>query len=167
MTIEHRTTRVVTQPTDVVHARILELASQLRDQLPPIQADDQLAKLIGIEGAIGLEIRDLGPARIDVATLRGRIRVRGTAELEPTSSGETSLSLGVAIKPDGLIGRMMLGVATKAVPGFDRKFRAEAERAASELAEELGKPDNDWAAGRLVDRVRPVVRARSTTTPAA
>lgn len=116
--------------------------------MPPIKEGDRLGRLLGIYGDVGVEIKDGGPSKVELTTRRGRIRVRGTAELEPTIDGDTNLTLGVVVQSSGLLGRLMLGIAS-AFPVLVRILRQEAERSASELAEGLSKPDAQWDAGRL------------------
>jgi hypothetical protein len=153
VTAEHQATRAVKQPPDVVHDRLIELVGRLREEMPPISSNDQVARLLGVDGALGIEIKDDGPGRIDVATTEGRIRVRSTAELTATSDGGTSLALGVALEPDGFAGRMMLGAATSMVTDFDRQFRDGVDRIATELAEELSKPDGEWSVDDIAERL--------------
>jgi hypothetical protein len=142
--IEHESTRTIAQPQAVVHARLLELAQRLRDELPPVQEGDRAAHLLGVSGPLGVEIGDRGPARIDIATTNGRIRGEGAADLTPTADGGTTLTMQLAIKPQGFAANLMLGMATATIPNFEERFRDVMESGMTDLAHELEKPDGEW-----------------------
>jgi hypothetical protein len=144
VTIDHRTTRHVVQPPDIVHARLLELATEFRDDIPRVPPGDRFGQLLGIQGDIGLKVSDGGPTMIDVQTLRGRFRLQGTAELETAFEGGTRLTLTIAIQPSGLIARAILGIAARAIPGFAGDFHNAADRIANELAARLSKSEEEW-----------------------
>lgn len=140
----HRASRRVAQRPDVVHARLLQLAARLRDELPPIPPGTQAATLLGMSGPLGLEVADRGPGRIEMRTTQGRIRGAGAAMLAPTPDGATNLSIGIEIKPQGFAANMMLGVAMKTMPGIEQRVRDELESGLDELAVELAKPEGEW-----------------------
>ena len=143
----HRASRIVDQPRDVVHARLLELAERLRDETPPIEAGTQASTLLGISGPIGVEIFDRSPSRIEIRTTQGRIRAEAAADLTPVDGGRrTNLGLTLDIKPQGFAANMMLGVALKTMPGVEQKVIDGLETGLDDLAAELAKPDAEWDA---------------------
>jgi hypothetical protein len=146
MTIEHRASRVVDQRPDVVHARLLQLAARLRDELPPIEPGTQLANVLGMSGDLGIEVADRGPNRIELRTSQGRIRGEGIAEIAPTADGRTTITLDGAVKPQGFAANLMLGVALKAMPNLEQDIIAGLEESLDELVVELAKSDADWNA---------------------
>jgi hypothetical protein len=146
MTLEHRATRVVDQQPEVVHDRLLELAGRLRDELPPIEAGTQAATALGTTGSLGLEIADRSPSRIELRTTHGRIRGEGVASLEPTADGRTTLTMDLAIKPDGFAANLMMNVALKTMPNLERDVVKGLEDGLDDLALELAKPDAEWDA---------------------
>jgi hypothetical protein len=147
MTLEHGAARIVDQRPDVVHARLLELARRLQSEAPPIEPGTQAATLLGFSGPLGIEILDRGPGRIDLRTTQGRIRGEASANMSPTADGRTSLSMAVAVKPDGFAANLMLGVALKARPEIERQVVDHLERGLDDLVVELAKPDGEWDAG--------------------
>jgi len=147
-TLEHRASRLVSQRPDVVHARLLELAARLRDELPPVEAGTQAASLLGITGPVGVEIADHGPDRIELRTTRGRVRADVAADLAPAPGDGTSLTIKVAAVPDGFAANMMLGMALKTMPDLERRVVEGLERSFDDLAAELAKPDGEWDATR-------------------
>jgi len=132
----------------VVHARLLELAARLRDELPPVEAGTQAASLLGITGPVGVEIADRGPDRIGLRTTRGRVRADVAADLAPAPRDGTSLTIKVAAVPDGFAANMMLGMALKTMPDLERRVVEGLERSFDDLAAELAKPDGEWDATR-------------------
>ena len=146
--LEHRASRLVSQRPDVVHARLLELAARLRDELPPIEPGTQAASLLGITGPVGVEIADRGPDRIELRTTRGRVRADVTADLASAPGNETSLTIKVAAVPDGFAANMMLGMALKTMPDLELRVVEGLERSFDDLAAELAKPDREWDATR-------------------
>jgi hypothetical protein len=144
--LEHRASRLVDQRPDVVHARLLELAGRLRDELPPVEPGTQAATLLGMSGPVGVEVADRGPNRIELRTTQGRIRGEAGADLAPTPDGRTNLTLAVSIEPEGFAANMMLGVALNAMPGFKKQVIDGLETALTDLATELAKPDAEWDA---------------------
>jgi hypothetical protein len=144
--LEHRASRVVNQRPDVVHARLLELAARLRDELPPIEPGTQAATALGMSGDLGLEILDRGPSRIELRTTQGRIRGEATAEVAPTADGRTTLTMDLAVKPDGFAANLMMGFALKTMPNLERDVVKGLEDGLDDLAIELAKPDAEWDA---------------------
>jgi hypothetical protein len=144
--LEHRASRVVDQRPDVVHERLVELAERLRDEAPPIEPGTQAATLLGMSGPLGIEIADRGPDRIELRTTNGRIRGEGAATLEPTADDRTTLTVALAIKPQGFAANLMLGVALRTMPDIERQVIEGLERGLDDLAVELAKPDAEWDA---------------------
>lgn len=142
--LEHRATRLVDQRPDVVHARLLQLAARLRDEMPPVEPGTQAASMLGISGPVGVEIVDKGPNRIELRTSQGRIRAEAAADLAPTPDGRTNLTLAMAVQPQGFAANMMLGVALKTMPNVERQVVEGIEATLTDLATELAKPDSDW-----------------------
>jgi hypothetical protein len=98
--LSHTAMRDVDQRPDVVHDRLLELADRLRRELPPIEPGTQPAMLLGIDGPLGIEVGNRGPARIEMRTTRGRIRGEASAILVPINEGmRTRLTVSVIVKP--------------------------------------------------------------------
>jgi hypothetical protein len=144
--LEHRASRVVDQRPDVVHARLLELAARLRDEMPPVKSGTQAATLLGITGPVGVEIADRSPSRIELRTTQGRVRGEAAADLAPTADGKTNLTLAMVVEPQGFAANMMLNVALKTMPNVERQLIDDLERALDDLAIELAKPDAEWDA---------------------
>jgi hypothetical protein len=144
--LEHHATRVVNQRPEIVHARLLELAARLRDELPPIEPGTQAATMLGMTGPVGIEVADRGPNRIELRTTQGRIRGEAAADLAPTADGQTNLSLGLVVQPQGFAANMMLGVALRTMPNVERQVIDGLETALTDLSEELAKPDAEWDA---------------------
>jgi hypothetical protein len=142
--LEHRASRVVDQRPEVVHARLLELAARLRDEMPPVEAGTQAATLLGISGPVGVEIADRSPSRIELRTTQGRIRGEATADIEPTADGKTNLTMAMVVEPQGFAANMMLSVALKTMPNVERQLIDGLERGLDDLANELAKPDAEW-----------------------
>lgn len=141
----HRASRIVDQRQDVVHARLLELAVRLRDELPPIQPSTQAATALGITGDLGVEISDRGPSRIEIRTTQGRIRGEGIVDLDPGGDGsKTQLTMALDIRPQGFAANMMLGVALRTMPDVERRVVDGLEAGLDSLALELAKSDADW-----------------------
>jgi hypothetical protein len=145
-TLEHHAERLVDQRSDVVHARMLELADRLRDEMPPVEPGTQAATMLRMTGPVGIEVTDRGPNRIELRTTEGRVRVEAAADLTPTEDGKTSLSLGLVVQPQGFAANMMLGVALRTMPNVERQLIDGLERALTDLAAELAKPDGEWDA---------------------
>jgi hypothetical protein len=146
MTIEHRATRLVDQRSDVVHARLLELAERLRHELPPIEPGTQAATVLGVTGPVDVEVIDRSPSRIELRTTQGRIRGEAAADLATTPDGKTNVTLEMAVKPEGFAANMMLGVALKTMPGLEQRLIEGLETSMTDLATELAKPDGEWDA---------------------
>lgn len=144
--LSHRATRTVDQRPEVVHDRLLELAERLRTELPPIKPDTRAASALGVTGSIGLEIRDRGPNRIELLTTRGRVRGHGAVDLAATGDGQTTVTVALAVKPDGFAGNLMLGVALRTMPNLERDVIQGLEAGMDDLAVELAKPDDEWDA---------------------
>jgi hypothetical protein len=144
--LEHHATRVVNQRPEIVHARLLELAARLRDELPPVEPGTQAATMLGMTGPVGIEVADRGPNRIELRTTQGRIRGEAAADLAPTADGQTNLSLGLVVQPQGFAANMMLGVALRTMPNVERQVIDGLETALTDLSEELAKPDAEWDA---------------------
>jgi hypothetical protein len=144
MTLEHRASRIVDQGPDIVHARLLELAARLRDELPPVEPGTQAATALGISGRVPLEIGDLGPNRIELRTTDGRIRGEGAADLAPTADGRTTVTVTVAIRPQGFAANMILSVALRTMPNLEQQVIDGLEANLDSLAIELAKPDSEW-----------------------
>jgi hypothetical protein len=144
--LEHRATRIIDQTPAVVHDRLIELAERLQRETPPIPAGSQAATLLGFDGPLGVEIADRSPTRIDLRTTRGRIRGEGSAAIEPTGDGGTSLSVAMAIKPQGFTANLVLGAAMATLPGLEQRIRDGLERGLDDLVTELAKPDDEWDA---------------------
>lgn len=144
--LEHHASRLVHQRPEIVHARLLELAARLRDEMPPVEPGTQAATMLGMTGPVGIEVVDKGPNRIELRTTEGRIRGEGAADLTSTADGETNLSLGVVVQPQGFAANMMLGVALRTMPNVERQVIDGLETALTDLATELAKPDGEWDA---------------------
>lgn len=144
MSIEHRATRTVDQHADVVHDRLLQLAARLREELPPIEPGSQAATALGIDGPVPLEIADRGPRRIDLRTTDGRIRGEGGIDLEPAPDGRTSVTVTLAVKPQGFAANLMLGMALKTMPNLQQQLIDGLEANLDSLVIELARPDTDW-----------------------
>lgn len=144
--LEHRTSRIVDQRPEIVHDRLLELADRLRREMPPVKAGTQTANVLGVNGQIGMEVADRGPNRIELRTTEGRIRGEGVAEIAPTGDGRTTVTMSLAIRPEGFAANMMLGVALKTMPGVERQLIEGLETSMTDLATELAKPDGEWDA---------------------
>jgi len=144
--IEHHASRLVHQRPEIVHARLLELAARLRDEMPPVEPGTQAATMLGITGPVGIEVVDKGPNRIELRTTEGRIRGEATADLAPTGDDETNLSLGLVVQPQGFAANMMLGVALRTMPNVEKQVIDGLETALTDLATELAKPDGEWDA---------------------
>jgi hypothetical protein len=144
--LTHSASREVGQRPDVVHARLLELAERFRRELPPIEPGTQAANVLGIAGRLPIEIADRDPGRIDLRTTDGRIRGEATALIAPAPDDRTSLSIAVALKPQGFAANVMLGVAMKARPSLQAEVVAGLERGLDDLVVELAKPDGEWDA---------------------
>jgi hypothetical protein len=150
MTLQHRASRIVDQRSDVVHARLLELAARLRDEAPPIEPGTQAASLLGITGPIGITLEDRGANRIEMRTTEGRIRGEAAADLQPTADGKTNLAIDVAVKPEGFAANVVLGAALKMMPGIEQQVIRGAEAILDDLAVELSKSDGEWDASAWV-----------------
>ena len=140
----HRTSRLVDQRPEVVHARLLQLAARLRDELPPIEAGTQASTALGMSGRLDVEILDRGPNRIELRTTEGRIRGEGAVDLAPAAGDGTSVTVALEIKPQGFAANLMLGVALKTMPNVERQVIDGLEANLDALAIELSKPDADW-----------------------
>jgi len=155
----HRASRVVDQRPDVVHARLLELATRLRDEAPPIEPGTQAATLLGFSGPVAMEIVDRNPRRVELRTTEGRIRGEATADLTPAGGGtRTNLALEIQITPRGFAANMMLGVALRAMPGVEKKVIDRLDTGIDDLAKELAKPDAEWDAAAWQPPGLPTVR---------
>jgi hypothetical protein len=144
--LAHRSSRVVDQRPEVVHERLLELANRLREDLPPITPGTQAATLLGITGSLGIEVADRGPERIEIRTTRGRVRADAAAAIRPNGDGQTELSMGVKVWPRGFAANVVLGAALAARPRIQQDVIDGLERAMTDLARELAKPDGEWDA---------------------
>ena len=145
--LSHTATRDVDQRPDVVHARLLGLADRLRRELPPIERGTQPAMLLGVDGPLGIEIADRGPARIELRTTRGRIRGEASAILVPINEGlRTRVTMSVVVKPQGFAANVMLGAALATMPNAQRQVVDGLERGLDDLVAELAKPDAEWDA---------------------
>jgi hypothetical protein len=140
----HRASRIVDQRPDVVHDRLLELAARLRDELPPIEAGTQAATALGVTGPLEVEIRDRSPSRIELRTTQGRIRGEGAVDLEPTAEGRTTMTMALAVKPQGFAANLMLGVALRTMPGVEQQVIDGLEANLDSLVAELAKPADQW-----------------------
>ena len=140
----HRTSRLVDQRPEVVHARLLQLAARLRDELPPIEAGTQASTALGMSGRLDVEILDRGPNRIELRTTEGRIRGEGAVDLAPAEGDRTTVTVALDIKPQGFAANLMLGVALKTMPNVERQVIDGLEANLDALAIELAKPDADW-----------------------
>ena len=140
----HRTSRLVDQRPEVVHARLLQLAARLRDELPPIEAGTQASTALGLSGRLDVEILDRGPNRIELRTTEGRIRGEGAVDLAPAEGDRTTVTVALDIKPQGFAANLMLGVALKTMPNVERQVIDGLEANLDALAIELAKPDADW-----------------------
>jgi hypothetical protein len=140
----HRASRVIDQMPAVVHDRLLQLAARLRDELPPIEPGTQAATALGITGRAPLRIDDRGPERIELRTTEGRIRGEGAADLTPTADGRTTVTVAVAIQPEGFAAGLMLAVALRSMPHLEQQVIDGLEANLDSLAIELAKPDSEW-----------------------
>jgi hypothetical protein len=154
--LDHRSTRLVNQRPDVVHDRILELATRVRDDAPPVEPGTELATLLGITGPLGIVVTDRGPGRIELRTTRGRVRAEAAADITAAADDATTLSIGVDVRPQGFAANMMLGVALSARPQIRRDLVDGVERGMDDLAAELAKPDDAWNAGAWMPPGLPV-----------
>jgi hypothetical protein len=144
--LEHHAARLVQQRPEIVHARLLELAARLRDEMPPVEPGTQAATMLGVTGPVGIEVIDRGPNRIELRTTEGRIRGEAAADLTSTGDGQTNLSLGLFVQPQGFAANMMLGVALRTMPNVEKQVVDGLETALTDLAAELAKPDSEWDA---------------------
>ncbi len=140
----HRASRIVDQRLDVVHDRLLQLATRLRDELPPVEPGTQAATALGMSGPLEVEIRDRSPSRIELRTTQGRIRGEGAVDLSPTVDGKTDLTMALTVKPQGFAANLMLGVALKTMPGIEQQIIDGLEANLDDLARELAKPESAW-----------------------
>jgi hypothetical protein len=163
MAITHSTHRLIQQAPDVVRARLLGLAERIRLEMPPIEDGDELHRLLGVTGSLGVEVGDRDGRGVDIRTTRGRIRGAVTAAIAPEGAG-TALDLAVTVRPDGMVGSMMFSAAKRMVPDLDREFPAGVEHVASELAAQLEGTDEAWAVA--LDELTADARARITRTRA-
>lgn len=143
----------VRQTQDVVHARLLELAETIRQEMRPIAEGDRIGQLIGVTGDVGVRIDDDGPSGIDLTTTNGRIRfgvaARMRAAAEPTA---TEVAARVTVKPNGLVGNVMLSTAQRTRPDLERQLSTSMDRAVSELIPLLELPDDEWRDGDWRER---------------
>jgi hypothetical protein len=146
----HRSSRTIDQRPDVVHDRLLALATRLRDEAPSIPAGSQAATFLGTSGPLGIEIGDRGPGRIELRTTHGRIRGEAGVDIAGRPDGRTDVSMLALVKPQGFAANMMLGVALQARPGLQREIEEGLERAFDDLAVELAKPDDQWDASSWI-----------------
>ncbi len=140
----HRASRVVDQRPEIVHDRLLQLAARLRDELPPIEDGTQAATALGMTGRLEVAIDDRGPGRIELRTMQGRIRGEGAADIAPAADGRTTVTVALAIKPQGFAANLMLGVALRTMPNIERQVIDGLDAALADLAIELAKPDDQW-----------------------
>ena len=119
--LAHRATRLVEQDPAVVHDRVLELAKRLRDEAPTIEPGSQPAMLLGTSGSLGIELRDVGPGRIELTTTQGRIRGHIAADIAPADGGRTNLAIAVSVEPKGMAAGLMLGAALGARPNIRQR----------------------------------------------
>jgi hypothetical protein len=140
----HQASRVVDQRPDVVHDRLLQLAARLRDELPPVEAGSQAATALGMSGPLEVEILDRSPRRIELRTTQGRIRGEGAVDLAPTVDGKTTVTMTLAVKPQGFAANLMLGVALRTMPGVEQQVIEGLEANLDDLARELAKPVAEW-----------------------
>jgi len=154
--LSHVSTRQVDQRPDVVHDRVLQLATRVRDEAPPVEPGTELATLLGITGSLGIAVADRGPGRVELRTTRGRVHADAAADIAPTTDGRTSLTMAVVVRPQGFAANMMLGVALSARPQIRRDLEDGIERGLDDLAAELAKPDDQWDAGAWMPSGLPV-----------
>jgi hypothetical protein len=140
----HRSSRTVNQRPDVVHDRLMELATRLRDEAPSVPSGSQAATLLGTSGPLGIEIADRGPSRIELRTTQGRIRGEGAVDITGRPDGRTDVAMLAVVKPQGFAANMMLSVGLQARPGMQDEIEKGLERGFDELATELAKPDDEW-----------------------
>jgi hypothetical protein len=140
----HRASRIVDQRPEIVHARLLQLAARLRDELPPIEPGTQAATALGVTGPLEVEIFDRSPSRIELRTTQGRIRGEGAVDLTPAADGRTTVDMALKVKPDGFAANLMLGVALRTMPGLEQQVIDGLEANLDDLARELAKPDAEW-----------------------
>jgi hypothetical protein len=142
----HRSSRTIDQRPDVVHDRLMELATRLRDEAPGIPPGSQAATLLGTSGPLGIEIADRGPGRIELRTTQGRIRGEGAVDIAGRPDGRTDVTMLAVVKPQGFAANMMLSVGLQARPGLQAEIESGLERGLDDLAKELAKPDDEWDA---------------------
>jgi hypothetical protein len=157
MSIEHSASRVVDQRPGVVHDRLLQLAARLRAELPPIEPGTQAATALGVSGPLDVEIRDRGPNRIELRTTQGRIRGEGAVDMSPTADGKTTVTIALAVNPQGFAANLVLGAALRMRPGIEQQVIDGLEANLDDLARELAKPESAWdpAAWRPVGLPQP------------
>ena len=153
--LSYASKRLVHQRPDVVHDRVLQLATRLRDEAPPVDAGTELATLLGITGSLGIQATDRGPTRIELATTRGRVLAEAVADIAGAAD-QTSLTVRVEARPQGFAANMMLGVALSARPQIRQGLESGIERGMDELAVELAKPDDQWDPGAWMPSGLPV-----------
>lgn len=159
MTITHSTLRQVRQTPEVVQARLLDLAERIKREMPPIEDGDELHRLLGVTGSLGVEVGDRDGRGVDMRTTNGRIRGAVRAAIAPDGTG-TALDLTASVRPDGMVGSMMFSAAKRMRPDLEREFPAGVERVATELAGHLEGTDEAWAAA--LDALTADARARIT-----
>jgi len=143
----------VDQDPAVVHARVLELAQRLRAEAPTIPPGSQPAMLLGTSGSLGIELRDVGPGRIELTTTQGRIRGQVAADIAPADGGRTNLAIAVSVEPKGMAAGLMLGAALSARPNIRHDLVTGLEEGMTDLAAELAKPDGEWDADTWQPRI--------------
>lgn len=144
--LAHRASRIVDQRPAIVHDRLIELATRLRDETPPIASGSQAAMLLGVSGPIGIEVTDHGPSRIELRTTQGRILGHAVADIASAEGDRTSLALALEVEPQGMAANLMLGMALRTVPDAERRVIEALEAGLDDLATELAKPEAEWDA---------------------
>jgi len=118
-----------------------------------MEPGSQPAMLLGTSGKIGIELRDLGPGRIELATTQGRIRGHVAADIAPADGGRTNLAISVSVEPKGMAAGLMLSAALGARPNIRPDLVTGLEEGMTDLAAELAKPDGEWDAAAWQPRI--------------
>ena len=144
--VSYASKRTIDQAPAVVHDRVLELATRLRDEAPSVPPGSGAGTMFGVTGRLDVEIADRGPNRIELRTTEGRIRVEAAADIVGRPDGRTDLTIGATVRPQGMAASLMLSAALGARPEMRQRVENGFESAFDDLATELAKPDGEWDA---------------------
>jgi hypothetical protein len=138
----------VHQGQSTVHDRLLELLQHIERQLLPALDDDRARQMLGLDGPPDVAVDDGGPDGIDARTTEGRIRFEVSARLRPAPDPElTEVAIRALVRPQGVLGNVMLSTAQRTMPDLERRFSSGADRAVAELRPLLEASDEEWRSG--------------------